>query len=87
MWLSVRSGNIFVPIFYLPLCALFCDKNGNFANNQRFLLQTRHGAADNLTLRQHFLKELKARHSKKNPNHFRTKWPLWMWCSFSLKVT
>ena len=54
----VQTGSI-TPMFYLLLCALFCDKNGNCAHNQRFLLQMKHKTADK-ALEQHFLKEFKA---------------------------
>ena len=58
MWPLISSGNI-ASMFYLLLCASFCDKNGNLAHNNRFLLHMKRKTADK-TLEQHFLKKFKA---------------------------
>ena len=39
MWPRIPSGSAVASMFYLQLFASFCDKNGNLANNHRFLLQ------------------------------------------------
>ena len=49
--MAMNSGDV-APMFYPWLCTLFCDRNRNLANNHRFLLQTKHKAADK-TLEEH----------------------------------
>ena len=60
MWPPMPPGNV-PPVFYLLLCASFCDKNGNIPHNHMFLAQMKHKAMDKM-LGQHFLKEAKARY-------------------------
>ena len=58
MWPRIPSG-IVTLVFYLQFCTPFCDKNGNLAHNDRFLLQMKREATDK-TVGQRFLKEFKA---------------------------
>ena len=68
--MALDSFRIVAAIFYSLLYFSFCDKNGNLAHNDKFLLQTKCRAADK-SLEQCFLKEFIA--ACKNSGEFELK--------------
>ena len=84
MWPWIPSGNV-ASIFYILLCASFCDKNGNLANIHRFLFQMKRKTEDK-TLEQHFLKKLKVTCKNSSESELKQEKAIWkvIWVSCAL---